>query len=67
MRESKNQSSVHPVRNTGELLLSNPRFSYLHFMPVSRIPVYALECFAMYVTYARVSSREYIAEEKYQE
>jgi len=48
-------------------LLSNPRFSYLHFMPVSRIPVYALECFAMYVTYARVSSREYIAEKKYQE
>ena len=30
-------------------------------------PVFALECFAMYVTGAWVFSRKYIAEKKYQE
>jgi hypothetical protein len=30
-------------------------------------PVFALECFAMYVTGAWVLSRKYVAEEKYQD
>jgi hypothetical protein len=30
-------------------------------------PVYALECFAMYVTGAWLFSRKYVAEKKYQE
>ena len=30
-------------------------------------PVYALECFAMYVTGAWIVSRKYVAEKKYQE
>ena len=30
-------------------------------------PVYALECFAMYVTGAWIFSRKYVAEKKYQD
>ena len=36
-------------------------------MRVPRIPVFALECFAMYGIGAWVFSRKYIAEKKYQE
>ncbi|MGD0909957.1 MAG: hypothetical protein ABSA96_20425 [Candidatus Acidiferrales bacterium] len=48
-------------------MLLTPCLSYLHFMRVSRVPVYALECFAMYVTGAWAFSRKYIAEKKFQE
>ena len=57
-------------RYTFPVVFVNPQGIKLFQMPAPgyvAFPVYALECFAMYVTAAWIFSRKYVAEKKYQD